>query len=419
MKSLIDFLAHSPTAWHAAETIASHCTQAGFTLLHEDLPWKLQPGHSYFLLRDGAPLAAFRLPRTQLRKSLLLASHLDSPALKLKPRPERSSHSIAQFSTEVYGSPLLHSWLDRELALAGRVVTLSNTGSLQTNLLFLPHKPLIIPQLAPHLDRSMQEKGLVIHRQEHLHAIASLGTPSVSLEALCKEVFSFDQLLSFDLFLVPIQPAQTLGFQQEFLAGYRLDNLTSAYASLQALLAAPILEETLSMAIFWDHEEIGSQSCLGADSLFVDALLERILHCFALSRDEFYQIKSRSLTLSVDLAHGFHPNYADRYDPTNAPFLGQGVVLKQNANQRYATSAPSQARLLHLAAKAHIPMQTFASRSDIPSGSTVGPIMAARTGIATLDLGIAGWAMHSTREVIACEDQRSLTTLLQRFLETE
>ncbi len=417
MNSFIEFLSHSPTVWHAAKTISSHLLKGGFSPLHEEQAWPLEPGRAYFVTRDDALIAAFRLPRKQPKKTLLLASHLDSPALKIKPHPQRSTHSIEQLSTEVYGSPLLHSWLDRELALAGRIITSDAQGTLRKDLVFLQETPLILPQLAIHLDRSIQEKGICVHRQDHLHAIASLRSHPHCLETLLKRELSFQTLLHFDLFLVPLQPPQIVGLERELLAGYRLDNLTSAYASLQALLAAPVLDDTLSIALFWDHEEIGSQTYLGADSLFVDELFERIIAHYSMSRETFFQMKSRSLIISSDVAHGFHPNYADRYDPLNAPFLGRGVVLKQSANQRYAMSATAAASLLQLAAAAKIPIQTFASRSDIPSGSTVGPIMAARAGMPTLDLGIASWAMHSAREVIACEDQRSLTQLLTRLLE--
>ena len=416
MDNFLEFLGRAPTSWHASHLICTRLAKAGFHSLKEDEPWKLELGRSYFVTKDDGLVAAFRLPKKLPKSARILASHLDSPALKLKPHPQTSTAGIERLTTEVYGAPILSSWLDRDLVIAGRIVALDARDRMQAHLVHLTDFPLIIPQLAYHLDRAAQEAGAKVNKQDHLQAIAAIQAAPEILKTALKKEFRFEDLASFDLFLVPLEAPRRLGAKGELVASYRLDNLTSAYACLAALLNASASDETLQVAMFWDHEEIGSQTTAGAGSPFLDQVLERVCLQLHLDREALYQIKGRSLCVSVDLAHGFNPAYGDKYEPNHAPLLGKGVVLKENANQRYATSAASAAWVLQTARKKKSPLQTFVSRSDIPSGSTVGPIMAARCGITTVDLGIAGWAMHSIREVIAWQDEEQLCKLLEALL---
>ncbi|HSX26094.1 MAG TPA: M18 family aminopeptidase [Chlamydiales bacterium] len=416
LEDFVRFIHRSPTAYHTAREIANRLAEADFTPLTEQERWKLELGKGYFVMRQDVLVAAFRIPKKVPHFATVLASHTDSPALKIKPHPELSSHGIGQFGTEVYGGPLLHSWFDRDLAVAGRI-TVQINGKCHSKVVYLDDYPLIIPQLAIHLDRSINEKGILVHKQDHLKAIFSINSKEKHFETWLKKHHPFDHLLGFDLFLVPTEKPTFLGFENELIASYRLDNLTSVYASLYAMVKSKTHSDGIQMAIFWDNEEVGSTSYVGADSLFANQVLERICSQFKMDREDYYRLKSRSLCLSGDLAHGFHPNYADKYDPQNSPYLGKGVILKFNANQKYATTGPAAAPLVHLAAKEKIPLQQFASRSDIPSGSTVGPIMSANLGIPTVDLGIAGWAMHSTREVIAAKDQQDFCHFLKAALE--
>jgi aspartyl aminopeptidase len=380
--------------------------EAGFSCLSEKEAWKLKPGQGYFVEREGALIAAFRLPRGKPKSAILLASHTDSPALKVKPEPNLLNKEIAQIGTEIYGGPLLHSWFDRDLALAGRIET--DRG---TELLYLEESPLIIPQLAIHLDRSTPEKGLVVHKQDHLKAVLSIKGAE-TLEKLLKRYVSFETLYAFDLLLVPTEKPSRVGAQQEMIAGYRMDNLSSAYSCLEALVGSESRASAVQIAIFWDHEEIGSVSSTGAGSSFVDELLDRIGIGLGEERELFYQLKANSLILSVDVGHAWNPNFTDKYDPENSPRLGGGVAIKFNANRKYASDSTSAASLCKLAEKQGLKIQRAANRSDIPSGSTVGPIMSANTGIPTVDLGVPLWAMHSTREIIADSDLKDLETLL-------
>ncbi len=419
LTDFLRFLNRSPTSWHACREVTNALAEAEFSPLQEDERWNLEPGKGYFVVRDDAALCAFRMPRSNLERAVILASHLDSPAIKLKPIPDLSQHNLAQFSTEIYGSPLLHTWLDRDLAIAGRAAVQLASGEVEAKLVFLDDYPMSIPSLPLHLDRSVSEKGLLINRQDHLKPIASIARSKhhpIGIEPLLRKHLSFETLLAFDLFLVPLEKPAFLGSDGELIAGYRLDNLSSAFASLSAILKASPSPSSLQLAVFWDHEEIGSQSYVGAESFFVNQIVERICLHRKIDREDYYRIKSRSYCASVDLAHGYNPNFSDRFDPRNTPYLGDGVVLKSNAMQKYATGASTGALIEQICRKHGWLLQKFASRADISSGSTVGSIMAAVGGFPTVDIGIAGWAMHSTRETIAGHDLLALCDLLAALL---
>lgn len=418
LKKFLRFLDLSPTAWHAARQITDSLAEADFTPLFESECWDLEPGKSYFVLRDESVVCAFRMPKEEWKSSSLLATHLDSPALKLKPLPELLQDRSTRLMTEVYGSPLLHTWLDRDLCLSGRAIVKQKNGEIESHLVHLDDYPLSIPSLPLHLDRSSADKGLIVNRQDHLQPIAALQTP-YKVASLISKVLSFSELLSWDLFLVPLEKARFTGAAGELISSYRLDNLSSAFAALYALLETSSCKNSLQLAIFWDHEEIGSKSALGAESFFVNQVLDRIRLSQKKTREELYCINSRSSSLSIDAAHGFNPNFPERFDPRNTPYLGDGVVLKMSALQKYATSASSSARLIALANKNGWNLQKYASRSDIQGGSTVGPAMAANTGIMTCDIGIAAWAMHSIREQVAASDEAALCQLSKAFLQEE
>lgn len=415
LEKFVHFINRSPTVYHAAREITAKLAEADFTPLGESEKWKLEPGKGYFVMREDTLVAAFRLPKKTPTSATLLASHIDSPALKIKPHPELSSHGIGQFNTEVYGGPLLHTWLDRDLALGGRIVVLDQNGQCESQIVLLDDYPVIIPGLAIHLQRDVNDKGLIVHKQDHLKAVYSIQTKEKHLDVWLRKHHSFHQLLSFDLFLVPLEKAAFNGFEDELISSYRLDNLTSAFASLEALINAKPRANAIQMAIFWDHEEIGSKTYAGADSQFVDQLLERICMQFKMDREDYYRMKSRSLCLSCDVGHAFHPNFAEKYDPQNAPLMGKGPTLKFSS--KYATSGATAAPIVKLAEKHKIPLQTFASHSDLSGGSTVGAMMGATLGIPTVDLGLACWAMHSIRETIAAQDELFLCQLLKAALE--
>lgn len=422
IQSLIQLLDNAPTSFHLVEIISKKLKEKGFEQLHEQESWKLKPKHKYFIIRGGSTFCAFITPQSEPTSIRLLASHSDSPGLKLKPQPEIKKQNCLLLGTEIYGAPLLNSWLNRDLGIAGRVIFTDRKNQLQTELVRLDDNPLTIPQLAIHLDRDVNEKGLILNKQENLNALAAL-TESLPknksyLETMIREQFSFKELINFDLFLYPLEPARLLGFKKQFLASYRIDNLASVHASWEAFSQSlQPLKNEIKMIVSWDHEEIGSNSVKGASSPFLSQIFERILLALDLSREDYFKMIHQSLCVSIDMAHATHPNYSDKHDAQHSILLGGGVVLKSHAQQRYATDGLSSLTIQRLASKNKIPLQKFSNRNDIPCGTTVGPIHATVTGMPSVDIGCPQLSMHASRELMACQDHLSLCKLLKAFLD--
>ncbi len=417
MSSLLEdfcqFLDQSPTAWHAASSAASRLSTLGATALDEKDKWKLEKKQRYFVKRGGS-ICAFSTPATSPQKMTIVAAHTDSPALKLKPNPEIFSDSISQLETEVYGAPLLSSWFNRDLAIAGRIVVENSQGAIEEKLVFLDEAPLFIPQLAIHLDREVNEKGLMIDKQDHLRPILTLQNKDAFLPLLKKQV-SFKELLSFDLFLVPLEKPRLLGASKEMLASYRLDNLASAHACLTAFLNAPV-QDTLQIAILCDAEEIGSRTAEGAASPFLQDILQRIGLFYNLSDEDAIRLKRSSFCASVDVAHAYNPNFSKKHDPQHLLLPGQGIAIKYNADKKYVTDAATAAPILLACKKMNLRTQSFASHSNLASGSTIGPIIAHTLGIPTVDIGCPIFSMHSAREVMAVQDHLDMCQLLTALL---
>jgi len=417
LEDLKQFLNSSPTSWHAAQEIGNRLAGIDFTPLDENEKWELEFGKKYFIQRGGS-LCAFALPQGRPSKIKIIASHTDSPALKLKPNPEVHEENMVLLETEIYGSPLLTSWLNRDLAIAGRIIIQNAQNEMEEHLVFLDESPVFIPQLALHLDRDVNDKGLLLDKQEHLRPIITLDRKKkTDLEALLKRQFFFQSLLSFDLFLVPIEHARFLGTEGEMLGAYRLDNLASAHACTAAIASAPI-SEALQMALFWDNEEIGSRTTEGAASPLLSDIIKRIGYSLGMSDEEMIRLKNGSLCISVDVAHAFNPNFPKKYDPKHQPLCGEGVVLKYNADKKYASDAKTAAPIVQACKKLKLRCQSFVCRSDIPCGSTVGPIVAHGLGIPTVDIGVPIFSMHSVREVMACQDHLDMCQLLTYLLQT-
>jgi len=420
LEDLKSFLNNSPTSWHAALEIGNRLALKEFIPLNENEKWHLEQGKKYFVQRGGS-LCAFILPTMKPECALILGSHTDSPSLKIKPNPLILTENMITIGVEVYGSPLLTSWLNRDLAIAGRIVVSDKEGNLEEKLIFIDDAPLIIPQLAIHLDREVNEKGVILNKQDHLAAIACLqGKPESSayLEKVIRRQHFFNALISYDLFLVPMEESRFIGHEGEMLASHRLDNLASAHASVVALVSAKSpLPHTLQMGLFWDHEEIGSSTSEGALSPFGEDLLKRISFCLNLNDEEFFLLKHRSFALSIDMAHAFNPNYSHKHEINHRPLLGKGIVIKFNANQKYVSNAPQIAIIIEACHKLNLPFQNYVARSDMISGSTIGPLFSATTGIRTLDIGCAQLSMHATREIISCADHLGMCQLLTYLLE--
>ncbi|MGJ6980873.1 M18 family aminopeptidase [Aestuariimicrobium soli] len=408
------FIEASPSSYHAAEEVARQLEQNGFTRLDERQPWERAHG-GQFIVRDGAVIA-WLVPDTvdQLTGFRIVGSHTDSPGFKLKPNPTSSTYGWRQAGVEVYGGPLLNSWLDRDLGLAGRVTTFDGRSQLVRTGPWLR-----IPQLAPHLDRTVND-NLHLDKQQHLHPIWGLDSgpqgSGADLEALlCDEAgIDLDELAFCDLLTYGTERPGLLGAQQEFFAAPRMDNLSSVHASLQALLDVALGDDIAVLAAF-DHEEVGSATRSGACGPILEDVLTRVAAGHGITGDGFRAMLARSTCISSDAGHAVHPNYAHMHDPDNRPGVNRGPLLKINANQRYATDAVGAALWKRACEEADVPTQAFVSNNAVPCGSTIGPLTATRLGITVVDVGIPLLSMHSARELCGVDDPWCLSRALEAY----
>lgn len=424
IQQLLDFLKGAPTAPHAVEWMIRRLHDAGFKELSEGEKWQLASGKKYYVQRGGSSLCAFITPKKKIKKAVLAASHTDSPSFKLKPNAEFTKENMVMLGLEIYGGPLLTSWLNRDLGIAGRVTLLNGKGEVEEKLVRCEESPVTIPQLAIHLDRGVNENGLTLNKQEHLAALACIkkekkGKSKPFLEQLIAKQHSFKKLLSHELFLYPLDPPRLIGLDGEMISAYRIDSLCSVHAILTGLLESDAAsDETLKVAAFWDHEEIGSSTASGAGSPFLAQTMERIALSLGLDREGFFALVHHSACLSVDLCHALHPNYPEKHEPRHTVLMGDGVVLKSHAQQKYATDALFTGQIAALCEKHNISYQKSVARNDIPSGSTIGPIHATLTGMKTVDIGAAQLSMHSSRELASAKDHHSMCELLKQWYAT-
>ncbi len=414
-RSLLSYVEASPTPFHAVAEARARLAAHGFTALDERDAWKLEAGARHVVVRHDSTLVAFALGSAPPAEAgfLLIGAHTDSPNLRLKPRGELNRNGFRQFAVEVYGGVLLHTWLDRDLSLAGRVFV---AGEEQPRLLRMTRPLCRVPSLAIHFDREVNDRGLVLHKQNHLPPLAGLGGGDEGwLNALLSAELGVpaDAIAGADLMLHDAVPPCVSGVDGEFVHAPRLDNLASCHAALEALCAAAPGRPAPTLVIaLYDHEEVGSQSAEGASSAFLWSLLERIVRTTGGTAEDVHRALARSLCVSADMAHGVHPNYADLHEPQHAPKLGGGPVIKLNSNQRYATNGATALRFERAAQAAGVPVQRFVMRSDLPCGSTIGPITAARLGVATVDVGNPMLSMHSIRELASSQDQAAMVAAL-------
>lgn len=406
------FVAASPTSFHAARVLEDALVASGFSAHAEVDPWpRLVSSAAGCVRRDGA-LIAWRAGAevTATSPVRILGSHTDSPGFALKPHPSFTSEGWAQAGVEVYGGPLLNSWLDRDLALAGRLVTIDGaehqvcTGAIAR-----------IPQLAVHLDREANS-GLVLDRQRHTQPI--LGVGEVSVLGLLAEEASVEeaQIAGVDVRLVDAQLPTRIGAAGELFASPRLDNLSAVYASLVALLGSEPAPGTISMIAAFDHEELGSSSRSGAAGPFLAEVLERLQAGLGADAEARARSLADSWCISTDAGHAVHPNYPEKHDPRVRPQAGAGPMLKVNANQKYASDAHGAALWRRCALAAGVATQDFVSHNGVPCGSTIGPITATRLGIRTVDVGVPLLSMHSARELAHVDDLHGLARISASFL---
>lgn len=420
LDDLSGFITGSPSPFHAVDLAARRLEAVGFARVDEAEPWPTEPGR-YLLIRGGS-LVAWSTEGTRSARNgfRIVGTHTDSPNLRLRPRPDTRSAGVAQLGVEIYGGALLNSWLDRDLGISGRVAVNRRQGTPEDVLVAIDEPLLRVPQLAIHLDRSITSDGLRLDPQRHLQPVWSANTETVpGFKAWIADRIGVhpDQIAAWDLMAHDLTRPCRIGVDRSMFAAPRIDNLLSCHAALVALITSVEQSEgTVPVICMFDHEEVGSQSASGAAGQLLPTILERISIASGLTRDEWFAVCAASLCISADGAHATHPNWPERHEPSHQVFLDQGPVVKWNADARYATDAPGASRVLSIAGDLDLPMQTFISRNDMPCGSTIGPVTAARLGIATVDVGVAQLSMHSARELTGVIDPARFSTLLQAFL---
>lgn len=404
LDSLLSFLHASPSPYHAVDTAKGLLLAAGFRELNERDAWTDVTG-SCFVTRGGALIA---WSANQIDPAVhgfhIIGAHTDSPNLRIKPNPSVNNVGYRQIGVEIYGGTLNNTWLDRDLGISGRLVL--KDGS--TRLVLIDRPIARVAQLAIHLDREVNEKGLVLDKQLHLLPLAGLGTHNdgdftgwVAAEA----GVSAEDVAVADLMFHDVTPPAILGLDGEFIVSGRIDNLFSCWAATTSLVnAAPTASGRVPMVALFDHEEVGSSSTTGAAGPLLEHVISRIGHAAGLDPDGQARAFAASTCLSSDMAHAVHPNYAERHEPGHRPVPNQGPVVKVNANQRYATDAVGAAWFRAACASVDVPVQTFVSKNSQPCGSTIGPITATRLGIDTVDIGCAMLSMHSARELCGAHD---------------
>lgn len=417
---LLAFLGSSPTPFHAVASATARLGAAGFRSIAETDAWSDLAAGRYFVVHGGTSVFAFVIPETKRISGFrIVGAHTDSPNLRLKPNAEYKKEGYAQLGVEVYGGVLLNSWLDRDLSLAGRVLVREG-GTVKAQLVRFERPIARVAQLAIHLDREAND-GLKLNRQEHLAPILGLADPSAKdLASLVADELSVprESIVGTELMLYDVVPPTLGGRDEEMIFSGRLDNLAMCHAGVRAILDAAesaAAGDVVPFVALFDHEEVGSESAYGAHSGFLPRTLERIIAGRGGSREDYHRALAGSLCVSADMAHAVHPNYEGRHEARHKPVLNGGPVIKVNAQQRYATSGSTAVLFRDLCAQVGVPVQHYAHRTDLPCGSTIGPIASTLLGVRTVDVGNPMLSMHSIRELGGTKDPAMMTKVLAAF----
>jgi aspartyl aminopeptidase len=428
---LIAFIDKSPTPYHAVKEAIRRLERAKFSRLDEGEEWKLKPGDRRFVTRNGSSLIAFQVgTKPPVRSGFkMIGAHTDSPNLKLKPRASYNKQGFRQLGVEMYGGVLIHTWLDRDLSIAGRIAVRGAKG-VEMVLVDLERPVLRIPNLAIHMNRDVNREGFKVNLQTQLPPVWALegeggkknGEDGDFLKAVIAERagVAADRILDHDLSLYDVQKGTLSGLEDEFVQVARLDNLGSSYAAVEALIAcADDPGHSTRMIALHDHEEVGSRSAQGAAGPFLEHVVSRIVE---ITDGKEPQALARAIAasfhISADMAHAVHPNYSDKHEPQHMPMIGLGPVIKANAGQSYATDGESAAVFAALCLEAGFEPQNYVVRSDLGCGSTIGPITATRLGVKTVDIGNPMLSMHSIREMSGTLDTELMHRALSMFFTT-
>lgn len=424
-KNLIGFIHNSPTAFHSVETSEELLKLNGFENLDARSNWDIKKGGKYYTTKNSSAIIAFTVDTDNLKEDgfRIIGSHSDSPSFRIKPSPEMEvEKTYLKLNTECYGGPILNTWLDRPLAIAGRVVLKGENVLRPTETLVNINRPIcIIPNLAIHMNREVND-GFALNKQKDMLPLVGLLNDTLEKEnflvkTIAKELgVKIEEILDFDLFLYEYEKGILIGENEEMISCGRLDNLSMAHASLHALVDAKAVNGVNVVAVF-DNEEVGSSTKQGADSNMLINVLERISLGLGQTREEFFRSLYSSFIISADLAHAVHPNVPEKHDPTSRPVMGKGPVIKINANQAYTSDSQSIAVYKMICKQAGVNCQEFVNRSDVRGGSTIGPISSTHIDIPSVDIGSPILAMHSIRELGCVEDHMDIYKTFKVFYE--
>ena len=407
IKRLLSFLDASPVNFWAVKNIAEELQKNGFRHVNPQEPLgKVEAGDKFFVTKNDSSIYAFQIGRKPLADAgfHMVCAHCDSPTFRIKPNAEMTCEGgIVKLNTEVYGGPIMSTWFDRPLTLAGRVIVKGEDAMHPQTLLLHIKRPLLqISNLAIHFNRQVND-GVKLSRQKDVLPILGIINDELEQGNLLMNVITTElnirqkDILDFDLYLADATPACTFGVHDEFISSGRLDDLSMCWAGVEAMIASAPTDTTQVLALF-DNEETGSQTKQGAGSPFLSYMLKRIALSQSGTEEAYYQAVERAFMVSADNAHAWHPNYGEKYDPTNHPMLGGGPVIKFNAAQKYASDAASAAVFANICEQAGVPCQRFVNHSDVAGGSTLGNILASSIPLQGVDMGNAILAMHSCRE---------------------
>jgi len=426
VQNLLDFIDASPSPWHVVKTIeAQLATQTpAWQRLDETAKWTLQPGGRYYVVRDGSSIVLFIQGQKPLAETgfKIIGAHTDSPGLRIKPNAASSADGLLRLGVEIYGGPILATFTDRDLSLAGRIAYKNDQDQIAGMLVKFDQPLLRLPNLAIHMNRAVNEEGLKLQKQTELPLILSASTeeqlPLVFFSTLLQQQsgIATERILSWDLAVYDTQKGVFWGAKSEFYADSQLDNLASCHAALQALLDQTVLQSDVTrVCALFDHEEIGSQSNKGADGSFLPDVLQRIALATATDSEDYARALAKSFMISADMAHAYQPNFPNAYDPDHKVIVNKGPVIKVNANHNYSSESVSAAMFIDWCGQAGVPYQKYSHRCDLPCGSTIGPITSAKLGMRSIDVGNPMWAMHSIRESAGVLDHDYMIRVMKRF----
>jgi len=406
-QKLIDFIYDSPSSFHVVKNVGDMLQKKGFKKLDIRDKWNIKKGEKYYIEKNGTALIGFVVGHGDIEEDgfRIIGAHTDAPTFRIKPSPEMVvENNYLKLNVETYGGPILSTWFDRPLGLAGRV-SLKSENPLypETRLLNINRPILIIPNLAIHMNRNVNE-GVELNKQKDMLPLLSLidkefSKDSYLIKLIAQELnVDSSKIIDFDLFLYEFEKGSIVGLNNEFISCGRLDDLAMVHAGIEALMDCSDSKATKVMVCF-DNEEIGSSTKQGADSPMLKTVLERIVYSLGKDREDFFRALYSSFIISSDMAHALHPNYTDKHDPTNRPVINKGPVIKINANQSYTTDSDSCAVYEMICERAGVPVQKFVNRSDLRGGSTIGPISSTHLDIRSIDIGNPMLSMHSIREL--------------------